>query len=90
MRRTWPAWRSNACRIVIRERTYGALGAFIAQKARLDPGRWWERWELYPAGDSDTLELASLALELPVAEVYADVLLVPAEPSVRKRQDLTP
>jgi Uma2 family endonuclease len=45
------------------------------------------RWELYPAGDGDTLELASLALELPVAEVYADVLVVQAELSVRKRQD---
>ena len=45
------------------------------------------RWELYPAGDGDTLELASLALELPVAEVYTDVLPAPVESTPRSRPD---
>jgi hypothetical protein len=48
------------------------------------------RWELYPAGDSDALDLASVTVKLPVEEVYADVLAVPTKPSLRKRQDLTP
>jgi Uma2 family endonuclease len=48
------------------------------------------RWELYPAGEDGTLELANSAIKLPIAEVYADVLMASAESSSRKRQDLTP
>lgn len=48
------------------------------------------RWELYPVGVGETLELASLALTVSLAEVYADVLPVQAERTDGKRQDLTP
>ncbi len=32
------------------------------------------RWELYPAGEGETLELASVALSLPLMQVYEEVL----------------
>jgi hypothetical protein len=52
-------------------------------------GNAQEHWALYPAGDGDTMELASLALGLPVAEVYADVLLVPMDSTLHKMRDPT-
>lgn len=39
-----------------------------------------DRWELYPAGRADTLQLASLGLQLPVALIYDDIEFEPEPP----------
>jgi Uma2 family endonuclease len=35
------------------------------------------RWELYPASEGETIELASVGMNLAVAQVYEDVLPQP-------------
>lgn len=37
------------------------------------------RWELHPLGETDTLELASLEVNLPLSALYADVDLSPPD-----------
>lgn len=44
------------------------------------------RWELYPAGEGESLRLESVGLDLAVAQVYQDVL--PQGPDVPHRPDL--
>jgi hypothetical protein len=75
---------------------FGQRGSQVACRGGISPMCLWCRRSLHCAKDKtwphsrDTQELASLAVVLPLAEVYADVLAAPAEPSLRKRQDLTP